>query len=447
MKVMTMNQFRIKDNSLTRKAEFSEISKITNKIADKTLEELEKDGIFIFPENLNAVDDLTRDQTILQSINDSFRSGNVMGFLGYGNERLVIDSRFCSESEDFFLQYLLEQVVEYPNVFDLETNFNLKNQIFNVLIFLFPRYLKNAMRKGLFKTYIRNDYNDSNPKGTIKIARHIKENMPFMGRVSYSQREYSYDNYLIELVRHTIEFIKVKSFGKTILERAKDEVEKIIEVTSNYRFHDRAKILTDNKKNIIRHAYFHEYRALQYLCILILQNQNQEIGTGINQVYGVLFDGAWLWEEYINTLLKDFFHHPMNKAHKNMHHLFQNGNGRIYPDFISKNHNNRIIADAKYKPIGNIGNSDYFQVLAYMMRFETKTGYYFYPEVYEAKNSLLWLNKGSKYEGKEEPGDEICLIKHGFKIPQNANDYKMFCSMMKESENIFIETLKQRICL
>lgn len=37
---------------------------------------------------------------------------------------------------------------------------------------------------------------------------------------------------------------------------------------------------------------------------------------------------------------------------------FHNKTDLIYPDFIS-NDEGRIIADAKYKPIDNIGNRDY----------------------------------------------------------------------------------------
>ena len=53
------------------------------------------------------------------------------------------------------------------------------------------------MRKGIFKKYVRNRYNDGNVKGTIDIARHIELNTPFTGNVAYSQREFSYDNNLM----------------------------------------------------------------------------------------------------------------------------------------------------------------------------------------------------------------------------------------------------------
>ena len=50
----------------------------------------------------------------------------------------------------------------------------------------------------------------------------------------------------------------------------------------------------------------------------------------------------------------------------------------IFPDFISKEKQPRIIADAKYKPLENIGNKDYLQVLASMFRFDAMTGYYLF---------------------------------------------------------------------
>ena len=90
---------------------------------------------------------------------------------------------------------------------------------------MFPVYLKSALRKGVFKTYFRHEYNDSNVKGIIDIPRHISKNIPFVGNIAYSQREHTTDNYITELIRHTIEFIKRKSYGNLILAKAKDELD------------------------------------------------------------------------------------------------------------------------------------------------------------------------------------------------------------------------------
>ena len=435
-----MKLLKIKDNSQQKKDAFSQISTLTGKIADKTLEQLEREGVFVFPEIIKEAEDITRDQMIIQSVNDTFRSGNVMGFLGCGDERLIIESRFCGE-EDFFFQYLLDQVLDFPNIVDLESDANQDNRLFNFLLFLFPYYLKTAMRKGVFKRYIRRSYNDENVKGAIDIARHIEKNTPFTGNVAYSQREFSYDNSLTELVRHTIEFIKRKPYGNNLLIKVKEEVKLIIDATPAYEPYDRQTIIEQNKKNAVRHAYFREYLALQRLCILILRHQKHQIGSGSKQIYGILFDGAWLWEEYINSLIEDAFYHPMNKAGKGAQRLFDGNIGLIYPDFISRDNTARIIADAKYKPLDNIRNRDYLQVLAYMFRFDAKAGYYLYPEAEGADDLVLWMNQGSTYEANVTPRDDIHITKHGLKIPVDATDYAGFVERMKNHEQEFIRAI------
>lgn len=436
--VMCMKVLKIKDNSQHKKDAFSDIGILAGKIADKTLEQLEREGVFVFPEIVKDADDITRDQMIIQSVNDTYRSGNVMGFLGCGDERLIIESRFGGE-HDLFLQYLLDRVMNFPNIVDLDSDANQDNRLFNFLLFLFPYYLKTAMRKGLFKKYIRYRYNDGNVKGPIDIARHIEKNTPFIGSVAYSQREFSYDNSLMELVRHTIEFIKRKPYGNNLLVKVKDEVKLVIDATPRYEPYDRQRIIEQNKKQAIRHAYFREYPALQRLCLLILRHQRHQIGLGSKRIYGILFDGAWLWEEYVNSLIEDIFYHPMNKSGKGAQRLFSGNIGLIYPDFISRDNETRIIADAKYKPIDNIGNKDYLQVLAYMFRFEAKAGYYLYPDAEGSDDLKLWMNRGSTYESNVVPRDDISITKHGLKIPVEVSDYAGFVAKMKTHEQEFIQ--------
>ncbi|EKY8181727.1 hypothetical protein Q7192_000536, partial [Enterococcus faecalis] len=108
-----MNILTVKDNTMNLKEDFAPVKNIVNLIADKTLEQLEKEGVFIFPELLKEATDITEDQMVLRSINDYYAMTNVMGFLGYGNERLVIESRFNSNQQDYFIQYMLEKVLDF----------------------------------------------------------------------------------------------------------------------------------------------------------------------------------------------------------------------------------------------------------------------------------------------------------------------------------------------
>ncbi len=443
MKVILMKQILIKDNQYRTKSDFDEVKDVVNCVADKTLAELEKEGVFVFPSSVRKIEDLTDNQMILQSYNDMYISGNVMGFLGGENQRLVIESRFSRGERDYFFQYLLEKVLKIPNFINLQTSINQDDRLFSLMLFLFPIYLREAMRKGLFKTYIRRQYNDGNVRGSIDIARHIKTNTPFIGKAAYSQREYSYDNYLIELVRHTIEFIKGKNCGRIILSTVKDEVDQVIQATPEYRMNDRRKIIDINIKNVVRHAYYYEYRLLQQLCILILRNDKHQYGNGTRNVYGILFDGAYLWEEYVNMLIGDVFYHPKNKTGYGTQRLFAGNLGLIYPDFIGKDEKKRTIADAKYKPLNNISGKDYLQLLAYMFRFDAKKGYYFYPEADLLDDLSLVLNKGITYENNVLPRDDISVVKCGLHIPNIVQDYADFTQHMKENEKAFRQKILQ----
>ena len=377
---MTMDPVRIKDNSQINKEAFYNIKNLETKILNKPLKNLEKEGVFVFPETIFESEDLEQSQMILQDDNGIYKTHNIMGFIGYGDERLIISSRFSNNHEDYFFQYLLSRLLDTPNVVNLETDLSYDNSIVNYLYFLFPYLLRVAIRKGLFKQYVYNEYNDRNIKGVIDIARHIKYNTPFMGRVAYRQREFSYDNYLLQLIRHTIEFIQNKSFGKAILSKIKNEVQLIVDATYTYKVHDRQSIID-----------------------------------------------------------KDFYH-PKNKSRSGSEQLFSGNRqqGLIYPDFISRNANNRIIADAKYKPIDNIRSKDYLQVLAYMFRFDAKIGYYLYPESTGKDNEKLRLNQGTKYEQNVSAREDIYVMKCGLEIPCNTSTYLEFVDKIQINEDKFI---------
>lgn len=356
-----------------------------------------------------------------------------MGYLGIENEYLEIDSRFSVGDKDYFLQYLLERVLDIPNFVSLSTEISKDEKLFMLLVFLFPYYLKKAMRKGIFKSYICNEYNDKNIRGKVDVDRHIKENSLFIGNIAYTKREYSFDNYLTGLIRHTIEYIKSKSYGNRLLRKVREEVNIILKSSRGYL--DKASVIEKNRQKTVRHAYYSEYRELQKLCILILKKEKYSFEGSGRKMYGILFDGAWLFEEYINLLIGDSFYHPMNKEGIGKQYLFSGNIGMVYPDFIGKDIENRVIADAKYKPVDNIGNKDYLQMLAYMLRFDSKRGVFLYPETLDNNIKTLTVNRGLTYEDNVKQRDNTYVLKYGLKVPQYADSYSDFVDKIKVNED------------
>ena len=430
---------RITDNQhkIAKEDFVAEYPKLSQALLDRTLDNLSiEDSIFIFPNDLMNSPDLDKDQKILETVNKEIKTGNVIGFLGCGQERLTISSRFSDESNDHFLHYLLQKVLNI-NLTSLDVGLSPEDKLYQLLIYLFPKYLQAALRKGLYKEYQRFSHNDSHVKGVIDVGNHLKRNVPFMGNVAYTTREFTYDNPLMQLIRHTIEYIKnQKSFG-VLLDSNRENMTEITRATPAYKLADRAKIIRMNKIKPIRHAYFREYRKLQELCLMILSREKHGLGPQSQMVHGILFDVAWLWEEYVYTLLPKGFVHPRNKDKTDGISVFSVGKRKVYPDFYDRER--KIVLDAKYKKLEftekGINREDLFQLISYSYILEAEKAGLIFPSVERSVNSEI--GKIAGYGAQ--------LKKWSIHIPQNASSYSAFCKMMENSEENFKRNIDNEV--
>ena len=412
-------------------------------IADKTIAELcrENENLLIFPFSIETSDDRIGESSVMNILNtddpDKVRisTGNVMGFIGVGNLQIKIKSRFDTGRDDYLLHYMLQKVLSF-NLFDLSHN-NEQEDVFDFIMFMFPYFLKSALRQGVYREYQNYRHNDANLKGTIDIGRHIARNIPFIGNIAYSTREYSHDNNMTELIRHTIEFMKTKKYGQSVLNIDKETVENvntIIEHTPLYSKNDRGNIMSKNLRMKI-HPYYTEYRPLQTLCMQILRMEEVKYGESDDEICGILFDGAWLWEEYVNTILSEIgFIHPENKLHKGGIYLFDDHSGVRYPDFYKDD----FVLDAKYKRLGSydkvskVDRDDVHQVIAYINALHATRGGFVAPlEQKQAKVPTSRLKDSTS-----------TLSIFGIEISKTASSYADFCEKMKGMEMAFVESLK-----
>ena len=241
---------KLKDNTkelITIQENISEEDLISIKeIAGKTLSSV-IDNIIIFPNSIKESKDLEEENKIFDIINDSIYTNNIMGFISYKNIQIKISSRFANDDNDYFLHYMLMKVLNL-NIINLEHSKDYDDS-FDFLIYMFISFFKKALRQGLFKQYKLIKHNDCHVKGTIDINRYIKNNIPFNGKISYNTREYSYDNNIIQLIRHTIEYINTKN--RYILNydnEIKNYVQQIFYSTPSYEKNKRESIINKNLK-------------------------------------------------------------------------------------------------------------------------------------------------------------------------------------------------------
>ena len=434
-------RINLTDNSTERTFHRKDVSPLVP-IADKTIAELCRDNenLLIFPFSIESSDDRIGDASVIRILNTKdpdqvqICTDNVMGFIGVGNLQIKIKSRFDVGRDDYMLHYMLQKVLSF-NLFDLNHN-NEQEDVFDFIMFMFPYFLKTALRQGVYREYQNYRHNDANLKGTIDLGRHIAKNVPFAGKIAYSTREYSRDNNMTELIRHTIEFMKTKKYGQAVLNIDRETVENvktIVEHTPMYNKSEQRCVISSNLR-AKTHPFYTAYRPLQTLCLQILRMEEVKYGESDDEICGILFDGAWLWEEYVNSILCNLgFIHPQNKLHKGGIYLFDDHSGIRYPDFYKED----MVLDAKYKRLGGydkvskVDSNDIHQVITYMNSLRVRKGGFVAP----------LEQKQNKIPTSRLKDSTSTLSIFGIEISKVASSYAAFCEHMKELERTFVNSL------
>lgn len=376
-----------------------------------------------------------------------FKTSNVMGFFSLDEDvRVKISSRFDNSGKDFFLHYMLQKVCNVAYTPRTESG---EDAFYDFLYQLFPYYLNEALAQGIFRAYVTREYNDANVRGPIDVARHIKYNIPFNGKIAYHMREYTTDNVITQLIRHTIEYIRSLQYGDKVLENGsknlRDNIMAIEMATPTYSRNGRLNIMRRNARPVT-HPYYTAYEPLRKLCLAILTNQKLSYGEDSdNMIAGILFDGASLWEEYLNVIMQEKFGerllHPNNRNGNGRQYFFEGTSGDIFPDFlldIEPNSDDVMVAsqvlDAKYR--NNALDSDvYKQMLSYMFRFDSKIGKLLYPVSSKDcdKVKVLRLRRDSN----------IVLESVPFFIPNYSEEteFESFVENMEKAETEFLESV------
>ncbi len=461
----------IKENGQPSKNDILDVIDDLKLVANKSLAQLKEENpnLLIFPEDLSYYQDglSDKEKTLFSLYPKSsygfMETGNVMGWIGCGNTQLKIYSRFDSDStsskkyqitpkKDFFMLYLLSQVGEFHlTAFDYSEGDD--SPLDSLIMLMLPECLENAIGQGLYKEYHTFDRNDANVRGSINISRHIQQNLPFVGKVAYRSREYSFDNDMTQLIRHTLEYMKEKPIGRSLLNGNSDIkqcVDMIYQATPTYETKNRGRVINNNLRPKV-HPCYTGYITLQKLCLQILHEEGINYGIESDEkVHGILFDGAWLWEAYINRLLVGAnlgFIHPDNIARKNAYKIFKTNDNTVstickdnrdaYPDF----YNDHCVLDAKYKHLENkVQREDLFQVISYMHTMPRDVGGYIYPYQIQ-QNENYPSEKIFHLNGRNDDGGWIFTIP--FLIPSYDMNttWDKFENEIKNEEKEFIKKL------
>lgn len=347
-----------------------------------------------------------------------------------------------------------------------------------LLAFIFVEQIEHACRKGLYRRYRTYECNDSRVKGKIDITRHIRLNPLNNGKIAYSYREYTIDNDVNKLIFTAYTYLQ-KRYPDTMksLEKRRKTVGECMSKFRNIMqpaSRQEAQKLVQRERRKITHSVYHDWEEVRKTAIILLRHMGISVENdkdkAQNKIHGVLINMNWIWEKYLESILKDKLKEEYClKAQHEKKIFFLNGEGQgkrtLKPDlciFKKENVNTNtpvLILDAKYKNAWSkaaVGEEfeesvreDCFQILSYMYGFGCNKSGIFCPVVEAEEEAPKLLDYTIRKDETNRKDGKFYLLplqipKSENKIPKSENNnFKNFKRKIKKSEGKFATQVKQ----
>lgn len=387
-------------------------------------------------------------------------TGNLMGVLrfrkGDASVQVEVLSRFDKGDGNFFLNYLLSKALDVGIGEDAVTA--TQSLLLDLLLdVLFVKRLGEAAKNGLLRQYRTFRNNDWNFKGRIDLPRHIRENLPLPHGVAYVKREIDLDVPVNRLLLLAAQIVRKRR--PELFERNEDAADAFLELRMAIPCPGDVRSVLSHRdsREPVKHPFYREvWEPLRQIAQMILEEEKWQLfRESDEEVSGVVFDGSWLWEEYVATILTPIgFRHCVRGEGKGSGlKVFDSGQARFYPDFYldSANVSEGVVLDAKYKRSNPNGKSDdVHQVLCYLLLTGAKLGGLVFPpmdnraETREDQDQEAYGTAGNKggwsepksiaspYSSSEQPIWWSCFSWAA--IPPDANDWNGFVEYMGKQE-------------
>ena len=438
------NLIKLKDYS-----DVSEKNELTQEKLREQLLKLSADNVFSIPEMSDEEKESFR---VLANFNGRLWTQNYTGILQIEDRNVFISSRFDDDS-CFFTQYILDKALGMKiNIFqDMKPGVNHGGILEQLLAFIFVEQIEHACRKGLYRRYRTYECNDSRVKGKIDITRHIRLNPLNNGKIAYSYREYTIDNDVNKLIFTAYTYLQ-KRYPDTMksLEKRRKTVGECMSKFRNIMqpaSRQEAQKLVQRERRKITHSVYHDWEEVRKTAIILLRHMGISVENdkdkAQNKIHGVLINMNWIWEKYLESILKDQLKEGYCfKAQHEKKIFFRNGKGNrtLKPDLCIYKKGNAdtpvLILDAKYKNAwsdaaqnGNFNEKsvreDCFQILSYMYGFGCNKSGIFCPVVEEEEKAVEESSELLEYTITNETNRKFYLLP--LQIPNNNfKDFKNF---------------------
>lgn len=318
------------------------------------------------------------------------KTGNYVGRFNWNNLDIDIRSRFPDVFLERMLNFANDVFVDDVSLIGTKTKHSLDVTKF-IVYYLFVQNLEKAFLLGAPKNYVSVQHHDMKLKGKVDINRYIKNDIPFVGKISSVSREQQAVQEIIDVLHKTVSIVDKSTFNTTNIIHIKSYLKQ----HKSNRFVSNAVLKQAQHAKALQNPIFAPYKkVLEYAEIIIQQNNLEEKATGNKETLGFIINVAELFEVYITKLLSNAFPSWTVKSPKIELYPDQFYRRKIIPDIVMTQGKEVIVFDTKYKRMkmggrnqfgaGDVDREDFFQINTYMgyyqnQGYKLKVGGLIYP--------------------------------------------------------------------
>lgn len=327
--------------------------------------------------------------------------------------------------------------IKFPNY---QTSLgSLKNDFFEVLIYLFSKYTRELLSNSVYQQYQEIDEELSFMKGRLYMNEYIHKNLA-KGR--WHKINCTYDAFVIDnKFNRIIKYVSTLLFNATASPENKKylhEILFILEEVSDTRS------TAEECTNIQFNPMFGCFETVRDYCYLFLRNSISIEYKNELKLFAFLLPMEYVFEDFIFGFIDKEIPEVIAKAQKSFIHLDQNEFFLLKPDLYLEIGSRKIIADTKYKIVyrdeydfkNGILEKDLYQMVAYAIRFKINEIKLFYPATiidHQVNESEIII--------KDELADGIKINIKSFQLPiMNIDLINQQNVEEKELSKIFYDT-------
>lgn len=311
---------------------------------------------------------------------------NLLPKIFYDSER-DYDTKEINAIQQHILWYLSYcRKLKFPNF--KSSLGSLKNDFFEILIYLFAKYTRELLSNSIFQQYEEVEREVHNIKGRLNTSTYITENLSkaHWHKVSCTYDSFVMDNKFNRIVKYVTQLL----FNVSSNFENKKYLREILFILDD---------VTDEKasaiecSNIVFNPMYKDFETIRDYCTLFLSNSISIDYKNDLKLFAFLLPMEYLFEDFIFGFINKELNEINVKSQVSSTHLDEGKIFGLKPDLCISTSTKRFIADTKYKivysdksdPKNGISQNDLYQMVAYAIRFDIQDIVLLYPNMLKSR--------------------------------------------------------------